>query len=149
MINISESVTIQRPIEEVYAYMTDLKNVPEWQSGLLEMQQTTQGSVRIGTKYVGVRRFLGRKIESAMEVTGYEPNKSLTWKTTSSSVPFVTSWQFESTAQGTNVVWNFEGEVGFFGLADSLIASGIRRDAVAGFGTLKDLLESRVATTLA
>lgn len=144
MINIEENIIIHRPIEEVFTYMTDLRNAPEWQSGLLEVRQTTEGLVRIGTTYLAVRRFLGRKMESVMEIVGYEPNSSLTWKTVSSSVPFTSSWRFISTTEGTQVIWTFEAEVGFFGLADRFVANSIRRDAVAGFGTLKDMLESQV-----
>ena len=127
--------------------MTDLRNAPEWQSGLLEMRQTTEGPVCTGTKYVGVRRFLGRKIESSMEIVAYEPNTKLIWKTISSPTPFVSSWFFESTAEGTKVISNLEGEAGFFGLADPLVAAAARRDMEAGFGTLKDLLENQAAST--
>lgn len=147
MINIEESIIINRPIAEVFAYMTDLRNAPEWQSGLLEMRHTSEGPVRIGTKFVGVRRFLGRKIESTMEIVEHEPNTKLAWKTISGPTPFASSWLFESTAEGTKVIWNLEAEVGFFSLADSLIAASIRREAVAGFGTLKDLLENQVVST--
>jgi uncharacterized membrane protein len=144
MINIEENIIIHRPIEEVFTYMTDLRNAPEWQSGLLEVQQTTEGLVGIGTTYLAVRRFLGRKMESVMEIVGYEPNLSLTWKTVSSSMPFTSSWRFKSTTEGTQVIWTFEAEVGLFGLADRFVANSITRDAVAGFGTLKDMLESQV-----
>ena len=147
MIKIEHSSTIHRSIEEVFAYMTDLRNAPEWQSGLLEMRQTTEGPVSTGAKYVGVRRFLGRKLESSIEIVEYEPNTKLSWKTISSPTPFVSSWLFETTAEGTKVIWNLEVEVGFFGLADPLVAAAIRRDAEAGFGTLKDLLENEVVST--
>ena len=146
MINIEERITIHRPIEEVFTYMTDLRNTPEWQSGLLEVQQTTEGPVGIGTTYQAVRRFLSRKMESTLKIVGYEPNSSLTWKTVSSPMPFTTAWHFKSTAEGTQVIWTFEAEVGIFGLADRFVANSIKRDAVAGFGTLKDMLESKVKT---
>jgi uncharacterized membrane protein len=144
MINIEESIIIHRPIEEVFTYMTDLRNAPEWQSGLLEVQQTTEGPVGIGTTYLAVRRFLGRKMESTMEIIGYEPNSSLKWKTVSSPMPFTTAWHFKLTAEGAQVIWTLEAEVGLFGLADRFVANSIRRDAVAGFGTLKDMLENQV-----
>ena len=144
MINIEERITIHRPIGEVFTYMTDLRNTPEWQSGLLEVQQTTEGPVGVGTTYQAVRRFLGRKMESTLKIVGYEPHSSLTWKTVSSPMPFTTAWHFKSTAEGTQVIWTFEAEVGIFGLADRFVANSIRRDAVAGFGTLKDMLESKV-----
>ena len=144
MIKEEQSIIIHRPIEEVFAYMSDLRNAPESQSGLLEMRQTTEGPVRVGTRYVGVRKFLGRKLESTMEIVEYEPNAKLAWKTISSPTPFETSQLFESTPEGTKVIWNLEGEVGiFFGLAEPLIAAAVRREAEASIGLLKDLLENR------
>ncbi len=143
MVKVEKDIFIRRPIGEVFAYMSDLRHAPEWQSGLLEMRQTTEGPMSVGTRFVGVRRFLGRKMESSMEIVEYEPNAKMVWKTISGPTPFETSWRFESTAEGTQVIWNLEVEVGFFGLAEPLIAAGISRDAEAGFGTLKDLLESR------
>ncbi len=143
MIELESSQIIRRPIEEVFAYMSDLRHQPEHQSGLLEMHQMTEGPVGIGTTFVGVRRFLGRKMESTMEIIEYEPNAKLTWKTISGPTPFVSSWRFESTPEGTRLIWNLEAEVGFLGLAEPLIAAAIRREAKASAGHLKDFLESR------
>jgi hypothetical protein len=82
-------------------------------------------------------------MESTMEIVEYEQDAKLAWRTISSPTPFETSWRFESTPEGTKVIWNLEGEVGFFGLAEPLIAANIRREAEAGFGVLKDLLETQ------
>ena len=147
MIKVEKSFIIHRPIEEVFAYMSDLRTAPESQSGLLEMRQMTEGPVRVGTRYVGVRKFLGRKMESTMEIVEYEPNAKLVWKTISSPTPFESSLRFEPTSEGTKVIWNLESEVGiFFGLADSLIAAAVRREVEASSGVLKDLLENRAET---
>jgi hypothetical protein len=50
-------------------------------------------------------------------------------------------------AEDTKVTLTLEAEVGFLGLADPLVATAIRRDAEAGFGTLKDLLENQAVST--
>ena len=73
MVTNEKIITINRPVEEVFAYVIDLQNGPEWQSGLLEVRRVTQGSPGVGSQYVSVRKFLGRKLEAVIEIVAYEP----------------------------------------------------------------------------
>lgn len=43
IIEVEESITINRAIEEVFAFVADQTNAPRWQSGLLEARRTTKG----------------------------------------------------------------------------------------------------------
>ncbi len=44
------SVTINRPIDEVWAYMGDIANAREWQPYLVDCQQTPADRIGIGTR---------------------------------------------------------------------------------------------------
>jgi uncharacterized protein YndB with AHSA1/START domain len=146
MIEVEKSIIIHRPIEEVFAFVGDQRNAPQWQSGVLEVRRTTEGPLGIGTKHTFLRKFLGRKIEASNEYVEYEPNKKITFKSTSGPTPFEASYLFESTAEGTKLTSKIEMQPGgFFGLAEPLIAASLRREMEAGGGDLKDLLENRVA----
>lgn len=88
---------------------------------------------------------MGRRMESGIEFTAYEPNKKIAFKSISGSSPFEQSFLFESTAEGTRLTTRLELQTsGLMGLAEPLIASGVRREMDASFGDLKDMLESRV-----
>lgn len=87
MITIEYSVAINRPIEEVFSFMTNLENNPQWVSGLLEAKQTSPGPMGVGSTGTDVRQFLGRRIESTWEVTEHEVNKKSAFKTTSGPIP--------------------------------------------------------------
>ncbi|HEY6408713.1 MAG TPA: SRPBCC family protein [Ktedonobacteraceae bacterium] len=144
MINVEESINISRPIEEVFAYVSNFRNAVEWQSGVVEMRQTPEGPVGIGTQITFVRTFLGRKLEGISEVVEYEPPTKHTLKSTS-GLPITVSRIFEPTTEGTKVTFVLEMQPGgFFALAEPLIARMLRRDVVADIGNLKDLLESQV-----
>lgn len=39
MINFEFTVVVNRPVEEVFAYLTDPQKLPEWQSMVLEARQ--------------------------------------------------------------------------------------------------------------
>jgi len=143
MIKIEHSVVINRPIEEIFAFMDNPKNDPKWQSGVLESEQTSEGPAGVGATFREVRKFMGRRFESTLELTKHEPNKNIAWKTTSGPIPFELTATFESVEGGTKIA--IVGEVepgGFFKLAESVVERMLTRQVEADFGNLKDLLES-------
>jgi uncharacterized protein YndB with AHSA1/START domain len=146
MINEEQSAIINRPIGDVFAYVTDLRHSAEWQAGLLEARQTTDGPQGIGTQFAFVRNFMGRKIEASVEFVVYEPSSIVTFRSISGPMPIESSYLFEPTPEGTKVTSKVEMQPrGFISLAEPLIAANLRREMEAGFGELKDLLENRVA----
>jgi len=149
MINVKDSIVIHRPIEELFAYVSDLSNGPEWQNGLIEVRKTTAGPLGVGTCFTFVRKFLGRKLEADNEFTVYRPNEIVTFRTTSGPIPVEASYLFATEPEGTRVTCHIEMKTeGFSRLAEPLIAASIRRDMRAEFDYLKDLLESRAAESL-
>ncbi|MBZ0318811.1 MAG: SRPBCC family protein [Anaerolineae bacterium] len=150
MINVEDSIVINRPIEEVFAYVSDLTNAPEWQTGLIEVRKTTAEPLGIGTQFTFVRKFLGRKLEASNEFTVYKPNEIVTFKTTSGPIAVEASYLFGTELQGTRVTCKIEMKPeGFSKLAEPLIAASVRREMSAEFAYLKDLLESWAAESLA
>ncbi len=148
MISHEASIVIKRPIEEVFEYLTDARNNPQWDYGVLEVRQTPESPVGIGTRITEVRKFLGgRKFESESEVVQYEPHTKFTVKNTK-PFPVKMSLIFESTAEGTKVSLKLEAQPGgFMGMAESLIAPYLRRSGESKLGNLKDLLENQAVAT--
>ena len=145
MVAVEKMITINRPVEEVFAYVSDLQNSPLWQKGLLEARRISEGPLGLGTQYSDVRKFKGgRNVESVIQCTAYEPDKKLVIKTISSAWPYEDTYLFESSAGSTRLTNRLELQTsGLMALAGPLITSGLRRDMETNFGVLKDLLESR------
>lgn len=144
MIKVEKSGIIHRPIEEVFAFVADQRNAPQWQHGAVEVRRTTEGPLGIGTKHTFVRKFMGRKMEASNEYVEYEPNKKVAFKSTSGPIDFEASYLTEATPEGTKLTSRIEMQPrGFAGLAEPLIAASLRREMKAGFAELKDLLENR------
>src|SRR5215472_9715440 len=100
MIHIEESIVINRPIEEVFAFTSETKNLPLWQTDVLEARHTPEGPVQVGTKLTLVRAFMGRKMEGTADIVEYTPPTRYFYKTTSG--PAVTGGNIcEATAEGT------------------------------------------------
>ncbi len=144
MVTNEKIITINRPVAEVFAYVSDLASGPEWQPGLVEVRRITPSPAGVGTQYNGVRKFMGRKMDSVIEFTTYEPNKKLVFKSVSGNSPLVQSFLFEPTAEGTKLIARLELQTsGLMGLAEPLIASSLRRDVDANYENLKNLLENQ------
>jgi uncharacterized protein YndB with AHSA1/START domain len=144
MVTNEKIITINRPVEEVFAYVGDAGNGPKWQSALVEASRMTEGPLGVGTKFKGVRKFMGRKMESVMHYTTYEPNKKVVFRSDSGSMPFVQTFLFEPVAGGTRLTARLDLLTsGLMGLAQPLIASGVKREVDENFSILKDILESR------
>ena len=145
MIKKEKTIIINRPIEEVFAFVGDLETGIQWQSALLEVRRTTQGPLGVGTQFTSVRKFMGQKVEATVEYVAYEPNRQIIFRSISGATPFEQSFLFESAAEGTRLTSILELQTGgLIGLADPLVSAGVNREMDASFGDLKDLLESRV-----
>jgi uncharacterized membrane protein len=144
VINAEKSIVINRPVEEVFAFVGDQRNTPQWQSGLVEVKRLTDGPPGIGTKHAFVRSFMGRKMEASNEYIAYEPGRIITFKTISGPVPLEASYLFEPVAGGTHLTSRIAMNAkGLVSLAEPLIARSLKREMDAAFVALKDLLERR------
>jgi uncharacterized protein YndB with AHSA1/START domain len=68
---------IDRPVEEVFAYVADVTNGPAWHTDILEARKTTEGPVGMGTAWhTRFKPSMGIS-EADMEVVSFEPNRVL------------------------------------------------------------------------
>ena len=144
-IRVEHSVVIERPIEEVFAFAADPNNNPLWQSITLETQTVSGVEVDVGTTFNNVIKFLGRRIETTLEVVESEPPRRQCVRVTSGPIPASGCYVFEPAAGSgsTRFTQTLEAEVGgFFRLAEPLVGRAIRRQTETDMATLKDLLEA-------
>ena len=145
MIRLENSIVINKPVEEVFEYMANSENNPQWQSSAQEVVKTSDGPIGVGTTYSSVSQLLGKRLESVVEYTAYEPNKTVAGKVTSGPIPFQFETTFEPAAEGgTKVTSSGRGDAGgFFKLAEPLVARMLKRQTETNTANLKDLLEAQ------
>ena len=141
MVRIELTVHVRRPRAEVFAYLADPGNLPEWQSGAVEA--TADGPIAVGTKISEVHKFLGRRIESTFEVTEFEPHSKFSLQTLSGPMMLQVHYALTE-GDGTVLTFVLEGEPGgFFKLAEPLVTRQAERQFKSDLETLKDLLEAQ------
>jgi len=70
---IEAAATIERPVEAVWEFMAEPSNNPKWDPGTLEVRQTSEGPIGVGTTLIAVVEFLGRR-ELGVRITSFEPH---------------------------------------------------------------------------
>lgn len=145
-VKVEYSVVVERPVEDVWAFMDDLHNYPEWIPGLAEIRQLTEGPKTVGTRIAWMYTFLGRSLAITSEVTEFEPNETFGGTMSSGRLRIYSRFRYEPvTRNQTRITIVLEGETGgVFKLADPLVGRALHRQMEASYGNLKDVLEARV-----
>lgn len=148
MATMSVSAVIRRPVEEVFAYMSDARNNPQWQSsaGLVKIQQTPESPVGVGTRIAETRKFMGMTIEDTSEISEFEPNRKLTRVPVSEKSGPIKRGEltFESVAEGCRVTFTGLIETtGLFSVAEPVLVANMKRSFETGLGEAKAILEGR------
>lgn len=145
MTRVERSITIDRPVSEVFGYTHDLSDNALWQTTLVEIEPLFEGPIAVGSQWREVRKFIGKRIETVLELTEYEPNVHSAVRMVSGPVPLSGTYEYQAVNGGTR--FTVAGELdahGFFKLAEPVFARITGRELESNLGHLKDLLEAGV-----
>jgi uncharacterized membrane protein len=70
---IAHSIEIDRPPEDVFAYLDQLERHGEWQAEIVSSKVETDGPVAVGTRVREFRKIGGREQDTSYEVTEHDP----------------------------------------------------------------------------
>ncbi len=73
------TVVIDRPIEEVFAFLADGENDPKFSPRVLEISKTTDGPPGVGTVYASTVKDAGVKTKREFKITEFEPPTRIRW----------------------------------------------------------------------
>ena len=135
------TVTINRPVGEVFPVVADGTKAGLWRPGVLDVELVAgQG---LGARYSqGVRGPGGRRIPADYEITEFEPNRRIAFRATAGPVRPEGSFTFESLGGGT--VLTFELRARLAGWQRLLMGGAVQSTMDAemrALDQLRDLLE--------
>jgi len=141
------SVTIARPVEDVFAVLTDPTQSPRWSSNAIEAELITPGPPGVGSRRRAVARGpFGGTMENVMEVTELQPNRKVALKLISAPWGGTgrTWYTFMPVDGGTRVDWTWEMEpAGPWKLIIGPLMAIFRRTFQRDLDNLKRMMESR------
>ena len=135
------TITINRPVDEVFTFLADGRNAKLWRSGVLDVDLVSGAG--LGARYSqGVRGPGGRRIAADYEVTEFEPNSRIAFRATAGPVRPTGSFTFEGMGTGTVLTFKLDAALG--GLQKLLMGGPVQSTMNAEMGALdklRDLLE--------
>ena len=145
MIRFTITTDIDRPVGEVFAYVTDPAKLPVWQANTVSVTQEGDGPVRVGTRLREVHRGPGGKeLPSLVEVSELEPDRTFALRMLEGQLPIHGRIELEPTSSGTRMAFTAHGEpTGLMRLAQPLLRIGIKRQFAQHCATLKAVMEGR------
>jgi carbon monoxide dehydrogenase subunit G len=73
------TAVIDRPIDEVFAFLADGENDPKFSPRVLEIAKTTEGPPGVGTVFASTVKDAGMKTKREFELTEFEPPTRIRW----------------------------------------------------------------------
>ena len=132
MIRAEGSIEINRPIIQVWNFLTSVENAPKWDTGIVEARQTSDGPVGLGTTVEAVRESRNKRRTLKIEVTEYDPNKKVAWSIADAGFGSgKTIYNFEPVNGGTRLSKSSEVELKrFFKLLTPIIRRRFTKDEI-------------------
>ena len=140
MVTLEHAVLVDRPIDDVFAYLTDLEKLPEWQSSVSEVD--VDGQVEEGARFVEVREFMGRRARSTLEVDVCEPSRRFSVRVVEGPITYEVDHRLEERNGRTHLAVSARAKVpGLFGFAARPLVKRAERELRADLERLKGRLE--------
>jgi uncharacterized membrane protein len=143
MFKYEKSVLINCPQQEVFDFVTNLSNDIKWQASIESVRQISDGHTGVGSTFRYESKLLGRKSETEIQLTSYDPPNGASVKALNGPIPFENTYRFETQDGGTLVTFMGWAEIGgFFKIAEGLAAKQIEKQLETDAAALKKLLEA-------
>jgi uncharacterized protein YndB with AHSA1/START domain len=139
------TVVIDRPIDQVFAFLADGENDPKFSARVLEMAKKTDGPPGVGTVYASTVKDAGMKTKREFELTEFEAPTKIRWAETSKNLVTAPEGGYDlaPAGEGTSVTFFnvLEGH-GFGALIAGLALRSARKGADAFAQALKAAVEA-------
>ncbi|QRY61104.1 SRPBCC family protein [Gordonia sp. PDNC005] len=111
MPGVRQTVTTHSPREQVFAYVDDYRNVPDWMFGVTRFTPVTDQTCGLGATYQATMKIGPKNLDSTLRVTEWEEGRVLVL-TSIAGFDVQTGWRFADGDDGTTVVdVNFDYEL--------------------------------------
>ena len=139
------TAVIDRPIEEVFAFLADGENDPKFSPRVLEIKKTTDGPSGVGTVYASTVKDAGMKTQREFKLTEFDAPTRIRWTELSKNMITVPEGGYDLAPEGEGTrltVHNeFEGH-GFGKVILPLALRSARKGADDFAGAIKAAVEA-------
>jgi uncharacterized membrane protein len=106
----SSEIVVKCPRDELFAFLADPENDPQWRSGVLDLKRVSGSGV--GARYAqGVKGPGGRRIAADIEITELTPGETIAFQTVAGPVRPRGRYLLTAADGGTRVRFELEADV--------------------------------------
>jgi uncharacterized protein YndB with AHSA1/START domain len=140
-ITFTNTVTIDRPLAEVFAFLAQFENVPRWNYAISQTRKISSGPVRVGSQYRQTRT-LPRRSEETFEVTEFEPDRRISIRGTLGPFPAELTYALDRTGDATTLTNAVDLQTpGLLSAVAPLATGRIKSAVAANLDSLRQILE--------
>ena len=140
-------VVINRPIAEVFSFLSKADNMPRWAKYIVDAAQTSEGPVDVGTTCHVVSKIMGMQMKQDFTVTECIPVRAYAARSTSGPVPMESRYVLNEASGATEVHVSTTTDLsGVMKMAGPLLIRKLRKQMQDDHENLKRYLESEKAT---
>ncbi|WP_137876218.1 SRPBCC family protein [Rhodococcus sp. Q] len=139
-----ESIMIARPVADVFEYMSNPDNAPAWNGNVVDYNLESGKPDEVGSVTSFTAKVAGFKLEATEELTDYQANKRLGFRSVKSKVGYDRELDFAVDGEHTRVTWVSEAEAGtgVFKFADPIVQKLHAHDVRSSLEKAKTILEA-------
>ena len=142
----SATTTINRPIDQVFAFLADGTNDPKFSPRVQEIKKLTDGPPGVGTVYSSTVKDAGVKTSREFKLTEFEPPTRIRWTEVTKNAITVPDGGYDLEPAGDGATRmtisnSFEGH-GFGKVILPIALRGAKKDADAFAGRIKAAAEA-------
>ncbi|MDX1520381.1 MAG: SRPBCC family protein [Anaerolineae bacterium] len=139
------SIVVNRPVKDVFAFVTDPQQGSKWHRSN-EITPISDDPIKVGSRYRVTGKFLFWKFDNETVVSEYEENRIVAYQSSSGPYPFVLRYIFEPVDNGTRLTEIGEADPpALMRLAIGLFIGTAKKNGERGLQMLKSFLEAKTA----
>ena len=134
------SITIERPVDQVFDFISNGMNNPKWRPSVMDIQPVPgkPSTFKQGLKGPG-----GRRIDGDYEITESKPNELIRFQVIAGPARPIGTYKFERVGNSTRLTFTLDFEPkGIAKLMDPMINASMRSE-IAMLSNLKAYLENQ------
>jgi hypothetical protein len=135
-------VSIGRAMDDVFAYVSNPLNMPEWYSAVQAVDRLSGPDGQVGSTYLIQRELPGGSARNELEIVTLDAPTRFTIRTTSGPTPLIYRYRLSAEPNGTLV--QLHATIAPHGIATitgPLAVRGVKRGMDANLAALKTILE--------
>jgi hypothetical protein len=129
--------------ERTFEFVSDLANLPRWQTGIVSAELTSPLPVGIGSTAHVVRELMGQRIAVDLRVTAYEPGRRLGLSSAASGIGIDAVLELEPTTSGTlaRFTMDIKAQNVFMKPMEGMVAGAASSDLATSLDRLRTALQ--------